>query len=78
MQQAREAGASRLKAVEEMRRADPRGFALLIMEFRSKLLGSQPSALSLSKIKFNKSTSNSNDTTATIHINANSLTQTQT
>jgi len=38
MQQAREAGAARLSQVEEVRKTDPKGFALLMMEFRTKCL----------------------------------------
>ena len=44
MQQAREAGASRLKQVEEMKRNDPQGFSLMLAEHRTKRLG-QPGLL---------------------------------
>lgn len=39
MQQSREAGPQRLAQIEEMRKLDPKGFALLMMEFRTKWLG---------------------------------------
>ena len=38
MQQGREAGSARLQQIEEIRKSDPRAFALMVLEFRNKSL----------------------------------------